>query len=369
MEFKEMLLAHIQNLKKISEEDYIEEQTKMYFIAPFLNILGYNVFNPDDVVAEYVADIGAKKGEKVDYALKIDGNIEILIEAKAKNDTLENHDVQLKRYFNVTNAKIGILTNGIIYKFFTDLDEKNIMDNKPFLIIDLNDLTDDKIAELKKFTKTSYNTDSILDSAENLKYSNSMIAFLNRQLDSPDDQFIKLMGREICDQKMTQLKVESMKAIFKKTFKTFINDFARKKFESALQNSNLPSGNENDTTSNDPVSNEEVTSLNKKQIITTSTELEAFYIIKSILRKYINSDEITYKDTISYFGVLLNNRVTKWICRLYLDGSKMYISFPLESEDKKGKHEEKIQLNSLEDIYNYEDKLIKIVEDLTKENK
>lgn len=84
MEFKEMLLAHIQNLKKISEEDYIEEQTKMYFIAPFLNILGYNVFNPDDVIAEYVADIGAKKGEKVDYALKIDGNIEILIEAKAK---------------------------------------------------------------------------------------------------------------------------------------------------------------------------------------------------------------------------------------------------------------------------------------------
>ena len=205
MEFKEMLLAHIQNLKKISEEDYIEEQTKMYFIAPFLNILGYNVFNPDDVIAEYVADIGAKKGEKVDYALKIDGNIEILIEAKAKNDTLENHDIQLKRYFNVTNAKIGILTNGIIYKFFTDLDEKNIMDNKPFLIIDLNDLTDDKIAELKKFTKTSYNTDSILDSAENLKYSNSMISFLNRQLESPDDNFIKLMGREICDQKITQI--------------------------------------------------------------------------------------------------------------------------------------------------------------------
>ena len=160
-----------------------------------------------------------------------------------------------------------------------------------------------------------------------------------------------------------------MKSIFKKTFKTFINDFARKKFESALQNSNLPSGNENDTTSNDTVSNEEVTSLNKKQIITTSEELEAFYIIKSILRKYINSDEITYKDTISYFGVLLNNRVTKWICRLYLDSSKMYISFPLESEDKRKKHEEKIQLNSLEDIYNYEDRLIKIVEELTKENK
>lgn len=243
------------------------------------------------------------------------------------------------------------------------------MDNKPFLIIDLNDLTDDKIAELKKFTKTSYNTDSILDSAENLKYSNSMISFLNRQLESPDDNFIKLMGREICDQKMTQLKVESMKPIFKKTFKTFINDFARKKFESALQNSNLSSNDESNTTDNEVSNNEIAETSNKKQIITTSTELEAFYIIKSILRKYISSDEITYKDTISYFGVLLNNKVTKWICRLYLDGSKMYISFPLESEEKKKKYEEKIQLNSLEDIYNYEDRLIRIIEELTKESK
>lgn len=132
MEFKDLITQHVNLLKKYENENFIEEQTKMYLIAPFLNLMGYNVFNPDDVIAEFVADIGNKKGEKVDYALKINGEIEILIEAKAIKDPLFTHDTQLKRYFNVTKAKIGILTNGIIYKFFTDLDEKNIMDNKPF---------------------------------------------------------------------------------------------------------------------------------------------------------------------------------------------------------------------------------------------
>ena len=142
MEFKEKLEEHMKIVKKYQKEEFKEEQTKMYLIAPFLNLLGYNVFNPDDVVAEFIADIGEKKGEKVDYALKLNGEIEILIEAKPIIDDLSNHDVQLQRYFNVTKAKVGILTNGIVYKFFTDLEEKNIMDKKPFLVVDFLDLTE-----------------------------------------------------------------------------------------------------------------------------------------------------------------------------------------------------------------------------------
>ena len=194
MEFKERIEEHVKLIKKYKEENFKEEQTKMYLIAPFLNLLGYNVFNPDDVIAEYVSDIGEKKGEKVDYALKINGEIEILIETKPMSDNLENHDVQLQRYFNVTRAKIGILTNGIIYKFFTDLEQDNIMDNKPFLIVNFSDITEDKIPELKKFTKASYNQEQVLSSAEKLKYSNGIKLYLNRQLEDPDDDFIKIIG-------------------------------------------------------------------------------------------------------------------------------------------------------------------------------
>lgn len=355
MEFKDLVLEHVKHLKKFEDSDFIEEQTKMYLIAPLLNLLGYNIFNPDDVVAEYVADIGKKKGEKVDYAIKINNEIEILIEAKAKNDNLENHDIQLKRYFNVTKAKIGILTNGIKYKFFTDLDDKNIMDNKPFLVIDFFDLTDEKINELKKFTKSSYNSEIILTSAETLKYSNGIKNFLNRQLENPEDELIKLIGKKIYDGRLTQDKLNELKNLFKNTFINFINDFARKKFESILENNNDIEQIEQ---------NEKEENLNS--IITTEQELEAFYIIRSILRKYIDINLISYKDTHSYFGILYNNKVTQWICRFYTTNTKLYIVFPntddYENESARRKKEIKFELQNLDDIYNYEETLVKIIE-------
>lgn len=359
MEFKDLILQHVNMLKKYENENFIEEQTKMYLIAPFLNLMGYNVFNPEDVIAEFVADIGSKKGEKVDYALKINGEIEILIETKAINDPLDNHDIQLKRYFNVTKAKIGILTNGIIYKFFTDLEEKNIMDNKPFLVINFFDLTDEKIAELKKFTKNIYNPDSILNSAENLKYSNSIKLFLNRQLELPDDEFIKLIGKEIYDGRLTQSKINDLKIIFKNTFKTFINDFARKKFESALDASNQKD-----------VINEEITEELEIQeenngIVTTELELESFYIIKSILRKYLDPNRIVYKDTQSYFAIIIDGKVTKWICRLKLTDNKLELILPVEdANDTRRKKEEKKLLSKLEELYELEETFLNILNNI-----
>ncbi len=346
MEFKDLVQEHVRNIRKIENDNLIEEQTKMYMIAPFLNLMGYNVFNPEDVVAEYTADIGSKKGEKVDYALKIKGNVEILIEAKAKNDNLENHDIQLKRYFNVTNAKVGILTNGIVYKFFTDLEKTNIMDNKPFLIINLFDLTDEKIEQLKKFTKSYYDITSVTTSAESLKYANGIKLFLNEQLENPSDAFIKLIGKEIYSGKLTQIKIEELRSIFKETFKTFINDFARKKFESVLDDSsNVENKEEVGTVETvDP----------KKEVITTEEELECYYVIKSILRKHIDSARIYYRDNLSYFNILLDDSNRKWICRIYITANGIKLLLPTDSN--------KIDLESINDLYNYEKELIEIVE-------
>ena len=331
MEFKDIILQHINLIKKYENENFIEEQTKMYLIAPFLNLMGYNVFNPDDVISEYVADIGNKKGEKVDYALKINGNIEVLIETKAINDPLDNHDIQLQRYFNVTKAKIGILTNGIIYKFFTDLEAKN-----------------------------TYNKENILNSAENLKYSNNIKVFLDRQLDNPDDEFIKLIGKEIYDGRLTQNKLNDLKLVFKNAFKTFINDFARKKFESALIEENVNSNE---------IENNEINKENNEKnynIITTEEELEAFYILKSILRKYIEPNRIGYKDTLSYFSVIIDEKVSKWICRLKLTENKLEFIVPKidYSNENRRKLEIKKTITQLEDIYNLEEELSEIVKEL-----
>lgn len=356
MEFKERIEEHVKLIKKYKEENFKEEQTKMYLIAPFLNLLGYNVFNPDDVIAEYVSDIGEKKGEKVDYALKINGEIEIMIETKPMSDNLENHDVQLQRYFNVTRAKIGILTNGIIYKFFTDLEQDNIMDNKPFLVVNFSDITEDKIPELKKFTKASYNQEQVLSSAEKLKYSNGIKLYLNRQLENPDDDFIKIIGKEIYDGRLTQNKIDEFKIIFKDTFKNFINDFIRKKFETALESSKDTVSEEIEEVTEEEVINE------KKDIVTTQEEMEAYYMIKSILGRYTEIENITYKDTRSYFNILYQNNTRKWLCRLFLGAEKMLISFPTDERREGGAViEEKIQINSLKDLYDYEEKLLNIL--------
>lgn len=111
-----------------------EEATKTALIMPFFSLLGYDVFNPMEFIPEFVADVGTKKGEKVDYAIMNEGKPVILIEAKGVDDDLTKHDAQLFRYFTVTDAKFAILTNGIVYKFFTDLEEPNKMDEKPFLL-------------------------------------------------------------------------------------------------------------------------------------------------------------------------------------------------------------------------------------------
>ena len=142
MEFAERLAALALKVKNQREAIQTEEATKNAFIMPFIStILGYDVFNPLEVVPEFTADVGVKKGEKIDYAIMRDGEVQILIECKKSTEALRiEHASQLYRYFAVTNARIAVLTNGESYHFYTDLDAPNRMDDKPFLVLDLSDI-------------------------------------------------------------------------------------------------------------------------------------------------------------------------------------------------------------------------------------
>ena len=338
MEFREELEKHIDTLKKYKNNDFNEEQTKMALILPFIRILGYDVYNPLEVIPEFIADIGEKKGEKVDYAICIDDKIQILIETKSKNDPLINHDIQLVRYFNVTDSAVGILTNGIVYKFFTDLDEKNRMDNKPFLEINLLNVTDNQIEELKKFHKKKYNFDNIMSSAEFLKYSKGIKNFLNFQLEDPSDEFVKILIREIYDGKITQNKLAEFKTIVLVAFKQFINDKIREKLENALE-PNIEMSNMEETTSE---------SL-ESEIITTDEEKECFYYIRSMLGKIVPLTDITYKDTKSYFNILYKNNVRKWICRIIFKSD--HITFIFQPDVV-------VKISNIQEIYTLEEQLI-----------
>jgi len=226
MEFTERLNALSNKIKQQLDVINTEEATKTAFVMPFIhNVLGYDVFDPSEVTPEFVCDVGTKKGEKIDYAIMKNNDVQILIECKKIGEPLNiNHASQLFRYFHVTNARISILTNGQNYKFFTDLDAPNKMDEKPFLEVDLLDIDENIIPELKKLTKSSFDLESIINAAGELKYVSQIKKILHSQLNNPEDDFVKFFASRVYDGILTQKVRESFLNLTKKAASQYIND-------------------------------------------------------------------------------------------------------------------------------------------------
>lgn len=199
MEFNEKIKQFSERVSMLKDTISTEEATKMSLIVPVFQILGYDVFNPLEFCPEYTADVGIKKGEKVDYAILEDGQPNILIECKSCSEQLDKHSSQLFRYFGTTPAKFGILTNGIIYRFYTDLEESNKMDLVPFLEIDMLSLKESSINEFKKFCKENFDRDKIFSTAEELKYSSLIKGVLSSEFEKPSEEFVRFILANIYD--------------------------------------------------------------------------------------------------------------------------------------------------------------------------
>lgn len=341
MDFKAKLKELGSRVVKLEKTIKTEEATKTSLIMPFFQLLGYDVFNPQEFTPEYIADVGLKKGEKVDYAIFLNDDITMLIEAKSITEKLDKHDSQLFRYFGTTKARFAILTNGKIYKFYTDLEKVNIMDSSPFLEIDITDLSDNDIQQLHKFRKENYDIDSILSTASNLKYIGLIKKVIRETIDNPSDEFIKaLLNEGIYDGVKNKTVIEKFKPLIKRAINIYITDMVNAKLQNAINN-------------NQEIIDDDLTEEDSSNIITTADELQAYYIVKAILSEYCNPDKIYYKDTASYFGVLFDNKTTKWICRFYFKENVQYIT--ISDENKK---EIRYDISCINDIYKYKDELI-----------
>lgn len=297
---------------KLKDNITTEEATKTSFIMPFFQILGYDIFNPLEFVPEFTADVGIKKGEKVDYAIIIDDAPAILIEAKSINEKLEKHDSQLFRYFATTSAKFGILTNGIEYRFYTDLDENNKMDSVPFFTIDITKIKDLQIAELAKFHKENYDIDNISSTASELKYLNILKSFLTEQLDKPSESFVKYILSEIYDGTKTKMVVDKFTPLIAKGFTQLVGEKVNEKLSAAL----------NTPVAVDVTPSVEVNDKNSDEasdIVTTPEELEAYTTVKLLLKNVVDPTRVFYRDNRSYFNILLDDNIRKWIVRIYIN--------------------------------------------------
>ena len=339
MEINERLEQLAERIEIVKNSIVTEEATKTSMIMPFFQLLGYDVFNPLEFVPEYTADVGLKKKEKVDYAIMVDGKPLIFVECKSCTENLDRHSSQLIRYFNSTiEAKFAILTNGIIYKFFTDLDNPNVMDQKPFLTIDILKLKDRDISELSKFRRDSLDVNNILSSAEDLKYTGMIKAWMEKETNNPSAGFVKMIITDIYEGVKSQKVIEQFTPIVKRALNQYINDTINVKIQNALNGEEVV---------------EDTQEESKKEIITTLEEIEAYGIIKSILRQTVDSNRIAYRDTASYFGILLDDNNRKWICRVCLNGSKKHIV--ISDENKNGV---RYDIEKIDDIYNYSQEII-----------
>lgn len=354
MDLKDQLKQIADRVIKLKDQIQTEEATKNAFIMPFLQSLGYDVFNPLEVVPEFVADIGIKKGEKIDYAIFKEGKPTILVECKDWRQNLNLHDGQLLRYFHVSKAKFGLLTNGIVYRFYSDLVEPNKMDEKPFLEFNITEIKDNQIEELKKFHKANFDADSIVNTASEMKYTIELKHLLQQELVNPSADFVKHFAKQVYPSVVTAKVLEQFTNLTKKSIQQYISDLITERLKTALTK-------EDETAKNSENIDNPQTIEDESKIVTTEEEMEAFLIVKTILRQQIPATRIAYRDAQSYFAILLDDNNRKTICRLYLNGNKKYIG--LFDEQKK---EIKTEILSLDDIFNHSTSLLKAVEQFDK---
>lgn len=351
MDFKEKLTALAERVARQKEDVRTEEATKTSFILPFLQTLGYDIFNPSEVRPEADCDYGTKKDEKIDYLISIDDTPVMLVECKHWSADLDKFKAQLFRYYAVSKAKFGILTNGIVYKFFTDLDMGNVMDDKPFFEVNLCDLKESHIEKLKEFSRERYNTTTILNSATEMKYVNAFRSMVAQMMQNPSDDLVKLFVKQVYSGVATQKILYDFKPMLMRAFQQYINDNVNDRLKSALT-PDVPSV----AAPQEQAPEVEVEQGEGRKIVTTDEELQGFYIVCAVLCSEVDLERVVMRDAQSYCAILFDDNNRKPICRLHFNGSKKYVE--TFDADKVGtKH----QITTLNDIYKLSKELLSTV--------
>ncbi|MDR1959982.1 MAG: type I restriction enzyme HsdR N-terminal domain-containing protein, partial [Planctomycetaceae bacterium] len=367
MDFKDQIRQLGKKVSELKSHIQTEEATKNAFIMPFIGLLGFDVYDPREVVPEYVTDIGTKKGEKIDYAIFKDSSPIILVECKHWEQNLSIHEGQLLRYYHVSPARFGILTNGIQYRFYSDLEAENKMDEKPFLEFDITSIKDVQINELKKFHKTVFDVESITNTASELKYTNELRQAFHREITEPSEAFVKHFAKQAYGGMVTSRILEQFTVLLKRSITQYINDLITERFKSAMESEEQKKSEEEAKTQALPEEPGQ-----EDSIITTEEELEGFRIIKAILCQKLESSRITYRDSKSYFAVLLDDNARKPLCRLYFNSiRKKHIGIFNDPKNFQGsgqKNDVRIELESLEDIYKHSKELLETVDFYLKSN-
>lgn len=344
MSFTESLYRIANKIRDTRDAIETEEATKNAFVLPFIaRVLGYDIFNPSEVIPEFTADVGTKRGEKVDYAVMQDGNVRLLIECKKLGEALTiNHASQLFRYFATTPTRIAILTNGQEYQIYTDGDVPNVMDQKPFLVFDLLNLDTTIVPEIQKLSKETFDLESVLSSAEELKYIGQIKRTLAAEIKEPSLEWLRFFIGQVYVGKATQRVVDQFRPLVIKSVNQYLNGQVNDRLQSAL-------GEDSPLTVKDapPIRRAEVSPEIDSDIVTTEEELDGFKIVRAIAVSEVDVERVTYRDAKSYFSVLLDDNNRKPIIRLHLNSPTTRFVTTFEADKAGTRHD----VSTVVDIY------------------
>ncbi len=310
-QIKDQLRCLAERIVQTKSKVRTEEGTKTAYIMPFLQIMGYDVFNPDEVVPEFTADVGVKVGEKVDYAIIRNNDPEILIECKkCTHDLNAENESQLLRYFSVTKAKFGILTNGIQYKFYTDIDNANQMDREPFLTVDLaGDIDAIDYSELLKFHRKTYDAEKIRKTAELSKSTSAINQEIMAEFANPSKEFVALLYKRIKPKDIfTPAQRERFTPLVKSAIDQYINSRIKEKLDVAYLETEKVSA-----------AASALREAMTDKVVTTEEEQEAFGIVRTFAMEMNVHDRVFMRDAQTYCAILFDDNNRRPVCRFYFN--------------------------------------------------
>lgn len=350
-----------------------EEATKQALVMPMIAALGYDIWDPVEVCPEYEADFAIKKGgqkEKVDIAISNNGNPVIFIETKSSDMSLDGHHGQLSRYFNsVQSVALGILTNGVEWRFFTDTAEMNIMDALPFHVSKLDSTTDQGLEVMTRFMKGQPFVETVRDYATDLLYTAKIAAFLRNEIDlkerDPSEYFVRwILKGEDANRNTIHVGTVTMntvtrfqpivksalarvnREIARRSITVFDNEVAQEPESPSVQ-AVPPSPSPGDQGAGQ---DSQTSASVRREIVTTADELALFGKVKAIFhaspyaaatvrepsRRQSVPVEIGYKDTTIYFGIYIN-KPSWWLIRAYVESAtNKWIGFDIPIEKARG---------------------------------
>ena len=333
-------------MKKVGGHCTTEETTKQALILPLLDILGFSPYDPTKVLAEFAADFpGVKSTERVDYALYCNGQPVMFIEAKPYVANLTNHAPQLSRYFNSSlGVTIGAITNGKEWRFFTDLINPNVMDDKPFLTVDFTKNKAEDLTQLAEFKHDNFHVEKLRFFAEENQYIQQFKTVIKRSINEVDIDFVRYVAQQASIPRQLNTKfLESIQPFVKQAVEQSISDTVVKGLSSPTIITAQPVEQKvEETIEIVPESStlSDIVNSENERIVTTVDEQELSRIVIELFPEV----ELVAKDTESYFSVLFQNKNNRWLFRYDVNRKRPTIQFAVAIDDYRKKELERAGL-------------------------